>query len=116
MRHRRKGRKLGRNKAQRRALLSNLVKELLFKEELITTKAKGAETAILAEKMITLAKENSLHCRRNILRFIRDKKVVEKLFTVVAPRYQERRGGYTQIIKLRHRQGDNALMCKIRLV
>ncbi|RLE07679.1 50S ribosomal protein L17 [Candidatus Aerophobetes bacterium] len=116
MRHRRKGKKLGRDKAQRRALLSNIVKELLFKEEIITTKAKAQEAAILAEKMITLAKENSLHRRRSALSFIRDKKVVEKLFTVVAPRYQERKGGYTQIIKLGYRQGDNSLMCKVRLV
>jgi large subunit ribosomal protein L17 len=116
MRHRKKGRKLERNKAQRKTLLSNLVKELLFREEIVTTEAKAVETAILAEKMVTLAKENSLHSRRNVGRFIRDKKVIEKLFTVLGPRYQERKGGYTQIIKLRHRQGDNALMCKIRLV
>jgi len=116
MRHRKKGKKLERNKAQRKALLSNLVGSLLFHEEIITTKAKAKEAARFCEKMITLAKDNSLHHRRIILRFIRDKKAVEKLFTVLAPRYRERKGGYTQVIRLRYRQGDGALMCKVRLV
>lgn len=116
MRHRKKGKKLERNKAHRKALLANLVSSLLFYEEIVTTKAKAEEAARFSERIITLARKNSLHHRRLISRFIRNKKVVEKLFTVLAPRYQDRRGGCTQIVKLGHRQGDNALMCKARLV
>ena len=116
MKHRKKGKKLGRLRDQRRALLANLVKSLFFYEEITTTKAKAKETARWAEKMITLAKVDSVHRRRNIFRIIRDKKVIKKLFEVVAPRYRERKGGYTKIIKLWHRQGDDALMCKIKLV
>jgi len=116
MRHRKKGRKLGRDKNQREALLSNLVKSLIFYEEIVTTQAKSKEAARFAEKMITLAKDGSVHHRRIVLKFIHDKKVVNKLFSIVAPRYQEQKGGYTQIIKLGYRQGDSALMCKVKLV
>ena len=116
MRHKKKGKKLGRDKDQRKALLFNLVKSLIFYEEIVTTQAKAKETARLAEKMITLAKGGSVHHRRIALKFIRDRKVVSKLFSVVAPRYQEQKGGYTQVIKLGYRQGDSALMCKVRLV
>jgi len=116
MRHKKKGKKLGRNKDQREALLSNLTKSLIFYEEMVTTQAKSKEAARFAEKMITLAKDGSLHHRRIALKFIRDKKVVDKLFSVVAPRYQGQKGGYTQIIKLGYRQGDSALMCKVKLV
>ncbi len=116
MRHRKKGKKLGRNKDQRKALLSNLTKSLIFYEEIVTTQAKSKEAARFAEKMITLAKDGSLHHRRIVLKFIHDKKVVDKLFSVVAPRYQKQKGGYTQIMKLGYRQGDSALMCKVKLV
>ncbi len=116
MRHRKKGKKLGRSKDQREALLSNLTRSLIFYEEIVTTQAKSKEAARFAEKMITLAKDGSLHHRRIALKFIHDKKVVDKLFSVVAPRYQQQKGGYTQIIKLRYRQGDSALMCKVKLV
>jgi len=116
MRHRKKGRKLGRDKDQRKALLTNLVKSLLFYEEIVTTEAKAKETARWAERIITLAKVNSVHRRRNVFKVIQDKKVIKKLFDVVAPRYDNRLGGYTRIIKLRYRQGDNALICKVKLV
>jgi len=116
MRHKKTGRKLGRDKDHREALLINLVKSLFFCEEIITTEAKAKETARLAERIITSAKVDSVHSRRNVFKVIRDKKVLKKLFEVVTPRYENRSGGYTRIIKLRYRQGDNALMCKVRLV
>ena len=116
MRHKKKGKKLSRDKDQRRALLSNQVKALLFKEEIITTQAKAKETARLAERMITLAKKNSLHHRRLVLKTVKNKEVVSKLFSVIALRYQNQNGGYTKIIKLGYRRGDNALMCKVKLV
>jgi len=116
MRHRKKRKKLERNEAHRKALLANLVSSLLFYEEIVTTRAKAKEAARFSEKMITRAKENSLHRRRTVLKSIRDKRVIEKLFTVLAPRYRDRNGGYTQVIRLGYRQGDNALMCKVKLV
>lgn len=115
MRHRKKNRKLSRTKDQRRALLSNLVKELLFREEIVTTLPKAKEAVKLAEKMITLAKDSSLHHRRLVLGFIKDKETLGKLFSVVAPRYQNQRGGYTKVIKLGYRKGDSALICKVKL-
>ncbi|HHF98527.1 MAG TPA: 50S ribosomal protein L17 [Candidatus Aerophobetes bacterium] len=116
MRHRKKGNKLSRIRDHRKALLSNQVRELLFKEEIVTTLAKAKETARLAERMITLAKDSSLHHRRLVLRVVKDKETVKKLFSVIAPRYQAQNGGYTKIIKLGFRRGDNALMCKVKLV
>ncbi len=116
MRHRKKGRKLGRDKDQREALLINLVKSLLFYEEITTTEAKAKEMARWTEKIITLAKVDSVHHRRNAFRIVRDKKVTKKLFDVIAPRYKNRSGGYTKIIKFRYRQGDDALMCRVKLV
>ncbi len=116
MRHRRKGRKLGREKDHREALLINLTKSLFFYEEITTTEASAREMARWAEKIITLAKVDSVHRRRNASRVVRDKEIVKKLFDVIAPRYENRSGGYTKIIKLKYRQGDNALICKVKLV
>ncbi len=116
MKHRKKGKKLGLDKAHRRSLLNNLIGSLIFYEEIVTTHAKGKEAARLAEKLITLAKNDSLHHRRRILRDIRDEKIAKKLFEVIVLRYQERKGGYTRITRLRKREGDNALICKVKLV
>ncbi|MCD6575064.1 50S ribosomal protein L17 [Candidatus Aerophobetes bacterium] len=116
MRHRKKGKKLSRNRDQRKALLSTQVKDLLFREEIVTTLPKAKETARLAERMITLAKDSSLHHRRLVLSFVKDKETVKKLFSVIAPRYQSQKGGYTKIIKLGYRRGDSALICKVKLV
>jgi len=116
VKHKKKGKKLERDKDHRKALLANLVNSLLFHEEITTTEAKAKETVRFAEKMITLAKKNSLHSRRGVLRFLRNERVVSKLFEVIIPRYENRRGGYTQIVRLRYRKGDNALMCKVKLV
>ncbi|MBE0478346.1 50S ribosomal protein L17 [Candidatus Aerophobetes bacterium] len=116
MRHRKKNRKLSRTKDQRRALLSNQVKDLLFKEEITTTLPKAKEAAKLAERMISLAKDSSLHHRRLVLSVVKDKDTVSKLFSIIAPRYQNQKGGYTKIVKLGYRRGDNALLCKVKLV
>ena len=116
MRHKVAGRKLGSSSAHRKALYRNLVTDLLGYEKIITTEAKAKEVRGLAEKMITLGKRGELHSRRQALSFIIDKKVTEKVFTELAPRYAERRGGYTRIIKLGPRLGDGAAMVQLELV
>lgn len=116
MRHKVVGRKLGRPGGHRRAMYRNLVTDLLSYEKLTTTEAKAKEVRSLAEKMITLGKEGGLHSRRQALSFILDKRVTEKVFDELAPRYAERPGGYTRIIKLGTRLGDGAAMVQIELV
>ena len=116
MRHRIAGRKLGRRTSHRRALYRNMVTDLLRHEKLVTTEPKAKEVRGIAEKMITLGKKSGLHSYRQALSFIMDKKVTEKLFADLAPRYQERSGGYTRIIKLPPRLGDGAPMVKLELV
>ncbi len=116
MRHKVAGRKLGRNTGHRRAMYRNLVTDLLDYEKITTTDAKAKEVRGLAEKMITLGKKGGLHSRRQALSFIIDKKVAEKVFTELAPRYAERPGGYTRIIKLGPRLGDGAAMIQLELV
>jgi large subunit ribosomal protein L17 len=116
MRHRVAGRKLGRTSGHRRALYRNLVTDLLKHEKIITTEAKAKEVRGLAEKMITLGKKSGLHSYRQALSFIMDKKVTEKVFAELAPRYNERHGGYTRIIKLEPRLGDGAPMVQLELV
>lgn len=116
MRHKVAGRKLGRPTGHRKALYRNLVTDLLSYEKITTTEAKAKEVRGLAEKMITLGKAGTLHSRRRALSFIFDKKTAEKLFAELAPRYAERPGGYTRIIKLGPRLGDNAPMVRLELV
>ncbi len=116
MRHRVSGKKLRRNMAQRRALLRNLVTSLLDKERVRTTLAKAKAARPLAEKMITLAKKDTLHTRRQALRFIFKKDIVKKLFDEIGPRFSERPGGYTRIVKLGPRAGDGADMAMIELI
>ena len=116
MRHRISGKKLRRNTAHRRALLRNLVTSLLDKERVSTTVAKAKAARPLAEKMITLAKRDTLHARRQALRFIFKKEVVHKLFEELAPRFSERPGGYTRIVKIGPRSGDGAEMAMFELV
>jgi large subunit ribosomal protein L17 len=116
MRHKVAGRKLGRSSAHRKALYRNLVTDLLNYEKITTTEAKAKEIRSLAERMITLGKEGELHSRRRALSFILDKKVTEKIFNELAPRYAERRGGYTRITRLGPRLGDWAPMAQIELV
>jgi large subunit ribosomal protein L17 len=116
MRHKIAGRKLGRRSGHRRALYRNLVTSLLKHEKVVTTEPKAKEVRGIAEKMITLGKKSGLHSYRQALSYIMDKKVTEKLFADLAPRYKERPGGYTRIIKLQPRLGDGAPMVKLELI
>jgi large subunit ribosomal protein L17 len=109
-------RKLGRPTDQRIAMLKNLVTALLEHGKIETTVTRAKETRALAEKMITLGKKNTLHTRRQALSFITKEDVVTKLFAEIAPKYAERCGGYTRIIKTFERRGDAALMSIIELV
>ncbi|MBP3447465.1 MAG: 50S ribosomal protein L17 [Clostridia bacterium] len=109
-------RKLGRPTDHRIAMLKNLVTALLEHGKIETTVTRAKETRALAEKMITLAKQDTLHARRQALAFITKEDVVKKLFEEIAPKYQERNGGYTRIIKTFERRGDAALMSVIELV
>jgi large subunit ribosomal protein L17 len=116
MRHRKSGRKLSRNASHRWALMRNLVTALLRDEKIQTTDAKAKELRRWADRVITLGKEASLHARRQVLGIVQDKAVVRKLFDIIAPRFKERAGGYTRIIKIGWRRGDAAPMSLIELV
>jgi len=116
MRHLISGKKLGRNSSQRKALLRNLVTSFLEKERMRTTLSKAKATRPIAEKMITLAKTNTLHARRQAHQVIYKKNVVKKLFDDIGPRFTERPGGYTRIVKLGPRMGDGAEMAILELV
>ncbi len=108
--------KLGRSSGQRRALLRGLVTSLLESERIETTEAKAKEVQSIAEKLITLAKRGNLHARRQAMAYLVDESVVKKLFDTVAPRYRERQGGYTRIVKIGPRRGDGAPMVFLELV
>jgi large subunit ribosomal protein L17 len=108
MRHRVAGRKLGRTDAHRKAMLSNMVTSLFDKGRIRTTIPKAKEARSLAERLITKAKTDSVASRRRLNRIVRDRKVLKKLFEEISPRYADRPGGYTRIVRLGYRQGDNA--------
>ncbi|ACB83823.1 50S ribosomal protein L17 [Natranaerobius thermophilus] len=108
--------KLKRNKDQRKALLKNLTTAFLRDEKIETTEAKAKEVSRLAEKMITLAKKNTLASRRQALSYLTDEDVVTKLFENIGPKFQERQGGYTRVLKKGPRQGDGAPMAILELV
>ncbi len=116
MRHRKKGRQLGRQTKHRAALFRNMVTSLLEQERIETTEAKAKEIRGFTDRMITLGKEGTLPARRRALGFLRSKTVVSKLFSDVAARFKDRSGGYTRIIKTRRRVGDAAEMVAIELV
>lgn len=116
MRHNNAGRRLGRTTSHRIAMFRNMVTSFLTHEKIVTTDAKAKEIRPIAEKMITLGKRGDLHALRQASSYIRDKKTVKKLFTVIAPRYSGRLGGYTRIIKLGIRPGDAAPLSVIELV
>lgn len=116
MRHNKTGRRLGRNSSHRLAMMRNLVTSLLEHEKITTTDCRAKELRKVTEKMITLGKRGDIHARRQALQVVRDRKVVAKLFDRLAPRYQDRPGGYTRIIKLGNRLGDNASQSIIELV
>ncbi|HDI00457.1 MAG: 50S ribosomal protein L17 [Candidatus Latescibacterota bacterium] len=116
MRHRRKGRKLNRTASHRRALLANLVTALFEHGSIKTTLAKAKEARPLAEKLITLAKRGDLAARRRALRIVKDKSLVYKLFNQLAPKFVDRNGGYTRIVRLGRRMGDGAHIAVLQLV
>ena len=109
-------RKLGRPTDQRRAMLRNLTTSFLETGKVETTYARAKEVQKLAEKMITLGKKNTLHTRRQALAFIQSEDVVKKLFDEIAPKYAERNGGYTRVIKAGPRRGDAAEVAILELV
>lgn len=116
MRHKYSGRKLGRTSSHRIAMFRNMVTSLFEHERIVTTTEKAKEARPIAEKMITLAKRGDLHARRQALSFIRSKDVVEKLFTEIKDNFEDRKGGYTRIIKTGVRKGDCASMAIFELV
>jgi large subunit ribosomal protein L17 len=116
MRHRVAGVKLNRSPAHRRALFRNLVTALLEREAVKTTDAKAKELRRWADRMITLGKQNTLHARRRAGTIIARRSVLKKLFDEIAPRYKERNGGYTRVVKLGVRHGDAASISLIELV
>ena len=116
MRHRKAGKRLGRPTDQRRALLRGVVGALLRHNRIKTTVAKAKQAAPMAEKIITQAKRGDLAARREVLRMINDPDLVDYLFAQIAPRYTDRPGGYTRIIRAGLRRGDQAEMAIIELV
>ncbi len=116
MRHLKDHRKLSRNQGHRKALLRNLVISLIENERIITTLAKAKEARRLAEKMVTLGKKGTLHHRRLAYRFLTKQAPLKKLFDEISPRFSERNGGYTRIIKLGERKGDGAEMAILEFV
>jgi len=116
MRHNKSGRRLGRNSSHRNAMMRNMVTSLLEHERVTTTDSRAKELRKVAERLITLGKRGDLHARRQAASVLRSKKVVAKLFDQVGPRYKDRPGGYTRIIKLGNRLGDNAPQSIIELV
>jgi large subunit ribosomal protein L17 len=116
MPHQIAGRHLGRNSSQRKALFKGLVTQVLRHERIETTEAKAKAVRGEVDRAITLAKRGDVHSRRLALQTIEDKKVVEKLFEKLGPRYKDRNGGYTRIVKLGPRHGDAAEMVLLELV
>ena len=116
MRHLKAGRKLGRTSSHRWAMLRNMVTSLLEHERIETTEAKAKDVRRIAEKMITLGKRGTLHDRRQALKVIRNKEVAKRVFDVLSPRYRSKQGGYSRILKLGRRHGDNAPMSLVELI
>jgi large subunit ribosomal protein L17 len=116
MRHRKAGRKFGRNPSQRKALLRQQAISLILNERITTTEAKAKELRVVVEKLVTLAREDSLHHRNLVMSRLDHERSVQRLFEVVAPRYESTPGGYTRTAKLGVRKGDAAPMVLIEFV
>ncbi len=116
MRHAKKGKKLGREKAPRKALLNNLATSLILYEKIVTTEAKAKALRPFVEKLITRSKIKSINNKQILNKTLKDKKAVQKILDVLGPKYKERKGGYTRIIKMKRRLGDGALEAQIELV
>jgi large subunit ribosomal protein L17 len=111
-----KGRRLGGDAAHQKAMLGNLVASLVAAEALVTTESKAKAMRPVVEKVITKARKGGIHRQRQVVALIRDKDMASKLFEEIGPRYADRPGGYTRILKLGPRHGDNAPMARIELV
>jgi large subunit ribosomal protein L17 len=111
-----KGRRFGGDAAHQKAMMANLVASLIAAEALVTTEAKAKALRPVVERVITKAKKGGLHRHRDVVAFIRDKDMAHKLFTEIAPRYEDRPGGYTRVLKLGPRHGDAAPMARIEFV
>ncbi|MGH9068233.1 MAG: 50S ribosomal protein L17 [Acidimicrobiales bacterium] len=111
-----KGPRFGGDAAHHKAMMANLVASLVAAEALVTTEAKAKALRPVAEKVITKAKKGGVHNQRQVIAFLRDREMAHKLFADVGPRYADRAGGYTRILKLGPRHGDNAPMARIELV
>ena len=116
MRHQRSGKKLGRDSAHRKALFANLTAALIEHGRIKTTESKAKAVRPIAEKMVTLGREGTIHARRQALAYLRTQEIVHQLFSEVAPRFVGRPGGYTRIVKLGPRQGDAAPMAYLEFV
>jgi large subunit ribosomal protein L17 len=116
MRHNISGRKLNRTSSHRKAMFSNMVNALIKHEQITTTLPKAKELRPIIEKMVTLSRNNDLHSRRQAISKLQDNEMVKKLFEVLGPRYAERAGGYTRIIKAGFRYGDSAPMAVIEFI
>ena len=116
MRHRLRGRKFGRTSSHRRAMFANMAAALVKHEQITTTLAKAKDLRPVVERLITLGKRGDLHARRQAIAFMRDRTQVEKLFGTLGPRYAERGGGYTRVMRAGFRYGDSAPMAVIELV
>jgi large subunit ribosomal protein L17 len=116
MRHRKAGRKFGRNPSQRKALLRQQAISLILNERITTTEAKAKELRVVVEKLVTIAREDSLHHRNLVMSRLDHERSVQRLFEVVAPRYESTPGGYTRTAKLAVRKGDAAPMVLIEFV
>ena len=111
-----KGRRFGGDAAHQKAMMGNLVASLIAAEALVTTEAKAKALRPVAERIITKARKGGVHQQRQVVALIGDKDMTHKLFEEIAPRYEDRPGGYTRILKLGPRHGDNAPMARIELV
>jgi large subunit ribosomal protein L17 len=111
-----KGRRFGGDSAHQKAMMANLCASLFAAEAIVTTEAKAKAMRPIAEKLITKAKKGGVHNHRQVVRFLRDREMSSKLFDDIGPRYADRPGGYTRILKLGTREGDNAPMARIELV
>jgi large subunit ribosomal protein L17 len=112
----RKSRRFGGDAAHQRLMMANMVASLIAAEGIVTTEAKAKALRPIAEKMITKAKKGGVHRHRQVVAFLGDKDMAHKLFEEIGPRYADRPGGYTRILKLGPRHGDNAPMARIELV
>ena len=116
MKHKIKGKKLNRTSSHRKALFKNMAQAIIKHEQIITTLPKAKSMKPILDKLITLAKKGTLHARRQAFSKLRDDKIVTKLFGTLAPRYADRSGGYTRVLKAGYRYGDSAAMAVIELI